>query len=212
MSSTKSGSCRSENCLMMIGKLPINCDSMVNNGSIDHYDQRKVTSTSYHRREVKKARKLAIIVVFFMLCWIPLYLNNTLEAFFNLRQPAWLVDTFIVLSHLNSAVNPILYAYHMKDFRESMKLLLCRCIFKPTGIRDHRRLELITVSGKQVQHVHLNQQVKQATTVYPRSSSSPHLHSDSIERHFNENASWAQSTNTSNTTPDHEMVNSLNRY
>ncbi|XP_074595626.1 adenosine receptor A2b-like isoform X1 [Brevipalpus obovatus] len=106
--------------------------------------------SSFNRREVKKARKLAMIVAFFMICWIPLYLSNTIMAFSkeSIKTPLWLLDTLIIMSHLNSAINPLLYAYHMKDFREAMKNFLCKCLHRPRGLRDLRRQELRGVSQK----------------------------------------------------------------
>ena len=115
---------------------------------VSRLDNKKCQRTLYSRREVKKARKLLIIVIFFMICWIPLYLSNTLEAFLISHQPAWLVDTFIILSHLNSALNPILYAYHMRDFREAMKNFLCKCVVRKQSLRDLRRKEMRIIGGK----------------------------------------------------------------
>lgn len=115
---------------------------------VSRLEYKRCSRTSYSRREVKKARKLSIIVFFFMICWIPLYLSNTLEAFLISHQPAWLVDTFIILSHLNSALNPILYAYHMRDFREAMKNFLCKCVVRRESLRDLRRKEMRIVGGK----------------------------------------------------------------
>nr|XP_042908719.1 octopamine receptor beta-2R [Parasteatoda tepidariorum] len=74
------------------------------------------------KREVRTAKNLAIIVVFFMICWMPLYTVNCVQAFCSECTVAlWVVDAFIVLSHVNSALNPFLYAYHMSDFRNALK-------------------------------------------------------------------------------------------
>lgn len=76
--------------------------------------------------EVKATQNLAIIVLFFMICWIPLYTINCILAF---RPDFYVNETFmlccIILSHLNSAGNPILYAYHLKDFRAALKHFFC---------------------------------------------------------------------------------------
>lgn len=82
-----------------------------------------------HKREVKKAKNLFVIVLFFVICWVPLYLVNCIKAFCSVCDvPVWLMDCFIILSHANSAVNPFLYAYHLKDFREAIKKYICRGI------------------------------------------------------------------------------------
>lgn len=78
------------------------------------------------KREVKATQNLAIIVFFFMVCWIPLYTINAVKAFMpQLDIPNPLTDFCIILSHLNSAINPLLYAYHLKDFRAALKGLIC---------------------------------------------------------------------------------------
>lgn len=78
------------------------------------------------KREVKATQNLAIIVFFFIICWIPLYTVNAIKAFMpELDIPNPLTYICIIVSHLNSAINPFLYAYHLKDFRAALKGLLC---------------------------------------------------------------------------------------
>ncbi|VVC95321.1 unnamed protein product [Leptidea sinapis] len=81
------------------------------------------------KREVKATQNLAIIVFFFIVCWIPLYTINAIKAFMpQLDIPNPLTYFCIIVSHLNSAINPLLYAYHLKDFRAALKGLLCTII------------------------------------------------------------------------------------
>lgn len=77
------------------------------------------------KREVKATQNLSIIVLFFMVCWIPLYTINCVQAFCtSCSVPQTFLDCCIILSHLNSAGNPLLYAYHLRDFRSALKGLL----------------------------------------------------------------------------------------
>lgn len=78
------------------------------------------------KREVKATQNLAIIVFFFIICWIPLYTINAVKAFMpELDIPNPLTYVCILVSHLNSAINPLLYAYHLRDFRAALKGLIC---------------------------------------------------------------------------------------
>ncbi|XP_063866183.1 uncharacterized protein LOC135103617 isoform X2 [Scylla paramamosain] len=85
-----------------------------------------------NRREVKAAKSLSIIVLFFMISWFPLYTINCVQAFCKHCTASSGVMFFtITLTHLNSAINPFLYAYHMHDFRAALKSfilhhVLCR--------------------------------------------------------------------------------------
>lgn len=77
------------------------------------------------KSEVKATQNLSIIVAFFVVCWMPLYTINCVQAFCpECLVPAPLLHCCIVLSHLNSAGNPLLYAYHLKDFRNAFRSLL----------------------------------------------------------------------------------------
>lgn len=95
------------------------------------------------KREVKATQNLAIIVGFFMICWIPLYTINCYLAFCNGCQvDMTFMNCCIILSHLNSAGNPLLYAYHLRDFRAAMKNFFCSLVgntgLQPLQITKHR--------------------------------------------------------------------------
>lgn len=82
------------------------------------------------KREVKATQNLSRIVIFFIMCWFPLYTINCIEAFCqNCNVNSFITDCSIILSHLNSVGNPVLYAYHLKDFRIALKNFIYRFIF-----------------------------------------------------------------------------------
>ncbi|KAJ7988706.1 hypothetical protein DPEC_G00312010 [Dallia pectoralis] len=78
------------------------------------------------RGEVRKATSLFLLVFLFMLCWLPIHCVNCV----SLLMPRWHVPkalslAAILLSHANSALNPLLYAYRMRSFRQTLRDL-CR--------------------------------------------------------------------------------------
>uniref|UniRef100_A0A1A9W195 G-protein coupled receptors family 1 profile domain-containing protein n=1 Tax=Glossina brevipalpis TaxID=37001 RepID=A0A1A9W195_9MUSC len=114
------------------------------------------------KRDVKATQNLSIIVLFFMICWIPLYTINCIKAFCpNCDVHPKLTLFCIILSHLNSAVNPVLYAYHLKDFRLALKNLILKIlgieIEQPMdtihrySLASQHRLQSLDVSGRNTQ-------------------------------------------------------------
>lgn len=87
----------------------------------------RLLNSAAQKREVKATQNLSIIVAFFMICWLPLYTINCINAF--CRQcfiNEYVIYFGIILSHFNSAINPLLYAYHLKDFRGALlRLFTC---------------------------------------------------------------------------------------
>ncbi|GCC41576.1 hypothetical protein chiPu_0025710 [Chiloscyllium punctatum] len=79
-------------------------------------------------REMKTASSLFLVLVLFAICWLPLHLMNCVLLMCpQCPLPLPLLLTAIILSHANSAVNPVLYAFKMKAFRRAFKLMfLCR--------------------------------------------------------------------------------------
>ena len=76
------------------------------------------------RAQLKAAQILALIVILFGVSWIPLYSFNTVKCFCpDCSVPEGVLKFLIVLSHCNSAWNPALYAWGMKDFKRALRLM-----------------------------------------------------------------------------------------
>ncbi|XP_068612643.1 adenosine receptor A2b-like [Brachionichthys hirsutus] len=72
-------------------------------------------------REFRKAASLFLVTFLFMTCWMPIHLINTVQLLrphVDVPLPASLAA--ILLSHANSALNPVLYAYRMRSFRRTL--------------------------------------------------------------------------------------------
>lgn len=107
----------------------------------------RLLNSAAQKREVKATQNLSIIVAFFMICWLPLYTINCINAF---CRECFINESFtyfgIILSHLNSAINPLLYAYHLKDFRGALvRLFTCAgseqdAFYRPSvmSLQQHR--------------------------------------------------------------------------
>ncbi len=74
--------------------------------------------------ETKAAKWLAVVMAFFAVCWLPLHIMNTVTLLTSQSCTACLYAA-ILLSHANSAINPILYAYGNSKFRQAFHKLCC---------------------------------------------------------------------------------------
>ncbi|XP_036141901.1 octopamine receptor beta-3R isoform X3 [Monomorium pharaonis] len=79
--------------------------------------------TKSWRAEHKAARTLGIIMGAFLLCWLPFfiwYLTTSLcgEACY---VPDTVVSVLFWIGYFNSALNPLIYAYFNRDFRDAFK-------------------------------------------------------------------------------------------
>ncbi|XP_070509392.1 adenosine receptor A2a-like [Chironomus tepperi] len=77
------------------------------------------------KREVKVTINISSIIVIFIVLWIPLHIAYILPIFckscYITRNTVALA---ICIAHSNSAINPILYAYHMRDIRKAILNLI----------------------------------------------------------------------------------------
>lgn len=88
------------------------------------------------KREVKATQNLSRIVLFFIVCWFPLYTINCVMAFCpDCAVNDFLMNFCIILSHINSVGNPLLYAYHLKDFRAALKNFTWRLLFPHSDVK-----------------------------------------------------------------------------
>ncbi|XP_071319942.1 adenosine receptor A1-like [Trachinotus anak] len=72
-------------------------------------------------QELQKATSLFLVLFLFMVCWMPIHLINCVLLLCpQCDVPMSLTLAAILLSHANSALNPILYAYRMRSFRQTL--------------------------------------------------------------------------------------------
>ncbi|XP_004028232.3 adenosine receptor A1 isoform X1 [Gorilla gorilla gorilla] len=84
---------------------------------------KKVSASSgdpqkYYGKELKIAKSLALILFLFALSWLPLHILNCITLFCpSCHKPSILTYIAIFLTHGNSAMNPIVYAFRIQKFR-----------------------------------------------------------------------------------------------
>ncbi|XP_076372006.1 octopamine receptor beta-2R-like [Tachypleus tridentatus] len=97
------------------------------------------------KREHKAAKTLGIIMGAFILCWLPFFLWYVSMAMCGeaCYCPDIVVDTLFWIGYFNSSLNPIIYAYFNRDFREAFKetLLSLFCACCPISVSASRRSE-----------------------------------------------------------------------
>ncbi|MGH0188175.1 UNVERIFIED_CONTAM: hypothetical protein FKN15_027169 [Acipenser sinensis] len=72
----------------------------------------------YYDKELRLAKSLALVLFLFAVSWLPLHILNCVTLFCpSCKKPMVLTYIAIFLSHANSAVNPIIYAFRIKKFR-----------------------------------------------------------------------------------------------
>lgn len=86
------------------------------------------------KRERKAAKTLGIIMGGFILCWLPFflwYVSTSLCGDELCPCPDVVVTVVFWIGYFNSSINPIIYAYFNRDFREAFKetiqSVFCRC-------------------------------------------------------------------------------------
>ncbi|XP_076849314.1 adenosine receptor A1-like isoform X2 [Brachyhypopomus gauderio] len=82
--------------------------------STSHTDPRR-----YYGKELKLAKSLAFVLFLFAVGWLPLHILNCITLFCPEAQNMNLIYVAILLSHGNSAVNPVVYALRIKKFRSA---------------------------------------------------------------------------------------------
>nr|XP_056701777.1 adenosine receptor A1-like [Euleptes europaea] len=86
------------------------------------------------RKEMQTATSLFIILFFFAICWLPVHILNTIMLLCpTCCIPTQLIMTAIILSHANSAINPIIYVFRVRSFRKAFERAFS-CVWYSTAV------------------------------------------------------------------------------
>ncbi|KAJ8383683.1 hypothetical protein AAFF_G00215250 [Aldrovandia affinis] len=93
--------------------------------------------TKRRKSERKVTRMVVIIVLVFVLCWLPFFIINMVNLVFILPESSLMAGVYffaVILSYVNSCANPLLYGFLSDNFKQSFRKVLC--IHKANGVED----------------------------------------------------------------------------
>uniref|UniRef100_A0A8C5VVZ2 Adenosine receptor A3 n=28 Tax=Microcebus TaxID=13149 RepID=A0A8C5VVZ2_MICMU len=99
---------------------------VIRNKLSQNFSSSKETS-AFYGREFKTAKSLSLVLLLFAVSWLPLSIMNCV-IYFSGEVPPVVLYLGILLSHANSMMNPIVYAYKIKKFKETYLLILKACV------------------------------------------------------------------------------------
>lgn len=75
----------------------------------------------YYGKELKLAKSLALVLLLFAISWLPLHILNCITLFCKdcKNKNNSFIFVAILLSHGNSVVNPVIYAFRIRKFRSA---------------------------------------------------------------------------------------------
>ncbi|XP_042870206.1 orexin receptor type 2-like [Penaeus japonicus] len=122
-------------------KVMIERSSLVGSGHFSVLESHPLNSirvSSRSRDDDRDVRQivtmLIVVVVLFIVCWAPLLITNVLKSWkimpLFVPHPFYkhLVNAVHLLAYFNSCINPIVYGFLSKNFRESFYAALCPCL------------------------------------------------------------------------------------
>ncbi|OWF56335.1 allatostatin-A receptor-like isoform X2 [Mizuhopecten yessoensis] len=132
---------------------PTSGDSSRRSGDTTRRVPAKSTDDTRTRKQV--IIMLIIVVLLFAVCWGPILINNVLVAFgvldeFHTDYLKPMRLAFHLMSYANSCVNPIVYGFMSRNFRESFRKALSTCCKgkrKSVAILDMTRTSILKSSN-----------------------------------------------------------------
>ncbi|CAH1244697.1 SSTR5 [Branchiostoma lanceolatum] len=108
---------------------------------------RKLRNTDFVPPESRRAlrsrhrvtRMVIVVVVIFIICWMPLHVGNIIRFVFGFKVNATAWYFLNVIADVNSCVNPFLYALLGQNFRATLKRTLCGSSCCPDSFRQESR-------------------------------------------------------------------------
>ncbi|XP_030076851.1 adenosine receptor A1 [Microcaecilia unicolor] len=107
----------------------------------------------YFGKELKIAKSLALILLLFALSWLPLHMLNCITLFCPTCDTPMIVTYIaIFLTHGNSAMNPIVYAFRIEKFRTTFLQIWKHyfCCKSNMTVNNINNISLVNVDSREV--------------------------------------------------------------
>lgn len=91
--------------------------------------------TKKRKSERKVTRMVVIIVLVFVLCWLPFFTTNIVNLVYTIPENDAAVAVYfflVILTYVNSCANPLLYGFLSDNFKQSFQKVLC--FHKSSGV------------------------------------------------------------------------------
>ena len=78
-------------------------------------------------------KMLVAVIAIFVICWAPILVSNVLTAFQVLENLNYgylkpMRQAFYLLAYVNSCVNPLIYGFMSRHFRQTFLHAICTCV------------------------------------------------------------------------------------
>ncbi|CAM4838891.1 unnamed protein product [Rotaria magnacalcarata] len=99
--------------------------------SSSRYSQRAIAEFMHERhkaclrRNQKASRMLGILLAVFLICWLPFTIFYPTSIFYPNKFPSQLESVTFWFGYVNSLLNPFLYVYSSRNFRQAIIETLC---------------------------------------------------------------------------------------
>ncbi|KAG7506120.1 somatostatin receptor type 5-like [Solea senegalensis] len=91
--------------------------------------------TKRRKSERKVTKMVVIIVLVFVICWLPFFITNIVNLVYIIpesKTTATVYFVLVILTYVNSCANPILYGFLSDNFKQSFQKVFC--FHKPNGV------------------------------------------------------------------------------
>lgn len=88
-------------------------------------DNKKNRRAGSANEEIRLAAALAIVIIVFVICWLPFCISMVLSIFLPGEIPPAFHMTTLLVGYFNSGCNPIIYGVMNKRFGKEFRQLFC---------------------------------------------------------------------------------------
>ncbi|XP_029112114.1 trace amine-associated receptor 1-like [Scleropages formosus] len=98
-----------------------------------YHNENSERSKTQRKMERKSTKTLAIVMGVFLSCWSPIFLCNIIDPVIGYSTPPLLLEAMVWIGFLNSAFNPLIYAFFYSWFRKAFITIIFCKIYNPNS-------------------------------------------------------------------------------